>query len=451
MKEVMTTHIGQAGVQMGSACWELFCLEHGVDNNGKMSSEEDLEYDGFQTFFAETSDGKYCPRSVFFDLEPTVVDEIRTGPYKKLFHPDNLISGKEDTGNNYSDGYYYNGKKMLDPCLDRIRKLAEGCDALQGLILTHSLGGGTGSGFGSLLLRNLPIDFGKKSKHTFTVYPSPQLSTSTVEPYNAVLSTHSLIEYTDCTVAFDNEALYNICTKFLDIEKPSYKNLNRLIAQVMSSYTSSLRFDGALNYDLKDIEANIVPYPRIHFMLPSYAPIVPVEKLYHEQPSVHQITKSVFDPSLIMVNCKPQECCYISCCLMYRGDVAKFDVNLAISEIQKRKSIRFMDWTPTAFKVGINYQPPTVVPEGDLAKVMRSACMISNSTAIAEVFHRISHNFDLMYAKRAFVHWFVGIGMESGEFCEAREDLAALEKDYEPVSGHYQEFSLDNEFYDEYY
>merc|ERR1712080_804756 len=72
-------------------------------------------------------------------------------------------------------------------------------------------------------------------------------------------------------------------------------------------------------------------------------------------------------------------------------------------------------------KCGINYQPPTVVPGGDLAKVMRAVCMISNSTAIAEVFSRIDHKFDLMYAKRAFVHWYVGEGMEEGEFSEAND------------------------------
>merc|ERR1719247_2595979 len=110
-------------------------------------------------------------------------------------------------------------------------------------------------------------------------------------------------------------------------------------------------------------------------------------------------------------------------CLMYRGDVVPKDVNAAVATIKTRRTIQFVDWSPTGFKCGINYQPPTVVPGGDLAKLMRACCMISNSTAIAEVFSRIDHKFDLMYSKRAFVHHYVGEGMEEGEFSEARGTL----------------------------
>lgn len=130
------------------------------------------------------------------------------GAYRSLFHPDALINAKEDAANNYARGRYTIGREIIDNVLDRIRKIADQCAALQGFLIYHSVGGGTGSGFGSLLLERLSVDYGKKSKLDFVLWPSPQESTSVVEPYNAVLSTHALLEHTDCTFMLDNSALY---------------------------------------------------------------------------------------------------------------------------------------------------------------------------------------------------------------------------------------------------
>eukprot|EP00438_Fugacium_kawagutii_P011658 Skav217246 [mRNA] locus=scaffold110:324793:328496:- [translate_table: standard] len=139
-----------------------------------------------------------------------VVDEVRTGTYRQLFHPEQLISGKEDAANNFARGHYTIGKEIVDLVLDRIRKLADNC---------------TG------------VDYGKKSKISFTVWCCPQVATAVVEPYNTVLCVHSLLEHTDVTIMYDNEALYDICRRNLDIERPTYTNLNRLIAQIISSLT----------------------------------------------------------------------------------------------------------------------------------------------------------------------------------------------------------------------
>ncbi|QQP49014.1 Tubulin alpha chain [Caligus rogercresseyi] len=358
MRECLSIHVGQAGVQIGNACWELYCLEHGIGPDGVMPSEKTVGDDSFSTFF----------QAIFVDLEPSVIDEVRTSIYRQLFHPEQLISGKEDAANNYARGHYTVGKEIVDLVIDKTRKQAEQCTGLQGFLIFHSFGGGTGSGFTSLLMERLSVEYGKKSKLEFSVYPAPQVATAVVEPYNSILTTHTTLEHSDCSFMVDNEAIYDICRRNLDVERPRYSNLNRLIGQIVSSITASLRFDGALNVDLTEFQTNL-------------------EKASHESLSVSDITSSCFEPANQMVKCDPR-------LGKYMAYVVPKDVNTAIAGIKNKRTVQFVDWCPTGFKVGINYQPPTAVP--------RAVCMLSNTTAIAEAWGRLDYKFDLMYAKRAF-------------------------------------------------
>jgi tubulin alpha len=134
------------------------------------------------------------------------------------------------------------------------------------------------------LLERLSVDYDPKSKLSFTVTPAPLVATAVLEPYNHVLSSHSLLEHTDYTFCLDNEALYFVCRHNLDIERPTYTNLNRLIAEgIAFSLTASLRFDGALNVDHSEFQTNLVSYPRIH--IPQAGKTIP------EPLSVHEISK----------------------------------------------------------------------------------------------------------------------------------------------------------------
>ena len=108
---------------------------------------------------------KFVPRALMVDLEPTVVDCIKTGRHKDLFDKDNILCWKESAADNYSRGHYTIGKEIINPVLESLRVLSENCSSLQGFLITHSFGGGTGSGFSSLILEKIAIEYGNgKSK-----------------------------------------------------------------------------------------------------------------------------------------------------------------------------------------------------------------------------------------------------------------------------------------------
>lgn len=164
--------------QIASACWELFCLEHGILRDGTTCHENDLDNDANAFFSSSNCQStkilKCVPRAVLVDLEPIPIDEIRTGCYRSLFDPLSLITGEEDASSNYGKGYNSLGSELIDLTLERVRGMAECCECLQGFISFRSIGGGTGSGFGTLIEENVADEFGKKCRHEFNIFPSPK-------------------------------------------------------------------------------------------------------------------------------------------------------------------------------------------------------------------------------------------------------------------------------------
>jgi len=353
MREIVHIQAGQCGNQIGSKFWEVICSEHGVDHKGAYQGEEDNQLERINVYFNEASGGRYVPRAVLMDLEPGTMDSVRAGKNGGLFKPDNFVFGQSGAGNNWAKGHYTEGAELIDSVLDIVRKEAESTDCLQGFQLTHSLGGGTGSGMGTLLISKIREDYPDRMMCTFSVFPSPKVSDTVVEPYNAVLSFHQLLENSDMCFGLDNEALYDICFRTLKLAQPTYGDLNHLISAAMSGVTCCLRFPGQLNADLRKLAVNLIPFPRLHFFITGFAPLTSRLNQGYTQVNVSELTQQMFDAKNMMCASDPRNGRYLTAAAMFRGKIPTRDVDEHMVNVLNKNSPYFVEWIPNNIKSAV--------------------------------------------------------------------------------------------------
>lgn len=162
-----------------------------------------------------------------------------------------------------------------------------------------------GSGMGTLMLAKVREEYPDRMMATFSVVPSPKVSDTVVEPYNATLSVHQLVENADETFCIDNEALYDICFRTLKLKDPTYGDLNHLVSVVMSGVTTCLRFPGQLNSDLRKLAVNMVPFPRLHFFMVGFAPLTALGSQQYRAMNVAELTQQMFESKNMMAACDP--------------------------------------------------------------------------------------------------------------------------------------------------
>ena len=210
------------------------------------------------------------------------------GPLGALFDETQFVMDVSGSGNNFAQGHYMYGPQYREKFIEGIRRNAEHCDSLQTFLVTHSLGGGTGSGVGTYMLGMLSDEYPKICRFSTCVYPSENNDVVT-SPYNVMLATSELIEHADCVFPLDNTALFAFSQREKtgkkggqqkDEEPPhasgvaskrsrdkGFDAINGVAARMLCHLTSSSRFHGEMNVDLNEIYTNLVPYPRLHFLI----------------------------------------------------------------------------------------------------------------------------------------------------------------------------------------
>nr|TKS11262.1 tubulin beta [Populus alba] len=280
---------------------------------------------------------------------------------------------------------------------------------------------------GTLLISKIREEFPDRMMLVFSVFPSPKVSDTVVEPYNATLSVHQLMENADECMVLDNEALYDICFRTLKLTTPSFGDLNHLISGTMSGVTCCLRFPGQLNSDLRKLAVNLIPFPRLHFFMVGFAPLTSRGSQQYHSLTVPKLTQQMWDAKNMMFVADPRHGPYLTALAMFRGKMSTKEVDEQIINVQNKNSSYFVEWIPNNVKSSVC----DILPK----ELSMASTFVGNSTSIQEMFRRVSEQFTPMFKRKAFLHWYTGEGMNEMEFTEFESNMNDLVAEYQ----HYQD------------
>ncbi|GAA5833566.1 hypothetical protein JCM11251_003528 [Rhodosporidiobolus azoricus] len=466
-RELLTVSCGQAGNQISSEFWSQLCAEHGISNNGVLedlpsfsssttsglgAGESDFAssplssrpatpagnnnftaprtpyHDRKDVFFYQADDERYIPRAVMIDLEPRVLHNIQSGQFKHLYNPENFFTSADGggAGNNFAKGHAA-ADKVWNDIAEMLEREAEGSDSLEGIMLLHSIAGGTGSGLGSYVLERLSDIFPKKLVQTYSVFPDSTNSDIVVQPYNALLSLQRLTEYADSVVVLDNKALQNLCQDRLQMGMSDVAQTNQLVSTVMTASTQTLRYPGYMNNDLVSMIASLIPTPRCHFLTTSYTPFTSdkVEQARAvRKTTVTDVMRRLLQPKNRLVSTSyggdAKSSCYISVMNIIQGDdVDPTDVHKSLVRIRERSLASLIPWGPASIQVALTKQSPYLRAKSAAAggaPPRVSGCMVANHTGIANLFAGHLRQFDLMRGRRAYLSNYQNEPMFEGGF-----------------------------------
>lgn len=384
-------------------------------------------------------------RAVLVDMEEGVVNQILQGPLREVFDSTQLLTDVSGSGNNWAEGHITYGSTYREQIVERLRKTAEHCDCLQCFFLIHSMGGGTGSGLGTRVLSLLEEEFPQVCRIVTSIYPSVEDDVVT-SPYNSVLAMRELTEHAHCVLPVENQSLVDIVNRIrhmsysgkagsviktdtsvisgqggLTVAEKPFDAMNNIVANLLLNITSSARFEGSLNMDLNEIAMNLVPFPRLHYLVPSLTPLYTLADVNVPPRRLDQMFSDAFSKDHQLIRADPKHSLYLACALMVRGNVQVSDLRRNIERL--RTSLPFVSWNQEGWKTGLCAVPPVGHSHSLLA--------LANNTCVKPTFIELKERFLKLYRKKAHLHHYLHVdGMEQSTFSEAISSLGSLIEEY---------------------
>eukprot|EP00741_Cyanophora_paradoxa_P019504 tig00021127_g18827.t1 len=468
-RELITIQVGQCGNQIGCRFWDLALREHAFNTKNATFNEPlssffrnvDTRYEDPLDIPVGDGTGKIRTlkaRAVLIDMEEGVLNETLKGPLADLFDTRQLIRDVSGAGNNWAHGHEVYGRKYEEEIVEKVRRPVEFCDSLQSFFLIHSMGGGTGSGLGTRVTGLLEEHFPDVYRFTTAVFPSADDDVVT-SPYNSVLALNELAEHSDCVLPIENQALLEICSRAEQPAGPSaapikstitgegvpsasgvarpgapapasssstkkpFDAMNAIAGHLLINLTASMRFEGPLNVDLNEITMNLVPYPRLHFLVSALAPLHTLADLKRTPRNVDSMFSEVVSRGHQLIRADPWRSRYLACGFLVRGDVQISDVNRNIARL--RPDMDMIYWNQDGFKVGLCSVPPQGAPYAVLS--------LANNCCVAGTFGEMTARFRRLYKRKVYVHHYTQY-MEEGRFEDALHNVDLLVQEYEELA-----------------
>jgi len=427
MRDVLSIHLGQCGIQIGGDFWKQILYEEGLTQDGSPLDRTNDTWN-HNTFFDETSTLTYTPRALFIDAEDQVVaDTIQNGSLKKLISDDNIVTHNQSASGVYSRAKFYTSKAISQNVMHALRRVIERTECLDSIYNYSSICGGTGSGLMTYVNNLIRDVVPKVHNYHHAVFPSQTLDTGTLAPYNAILYLAESRTNVHLRCVYNNEAMYNLLEPIMPDRNKCvhYSDMNYLISLVPSHITRGVRAQGKLtvNLDSSDhLMNNLVPFPGLNNVSTAIIPLR--KKSCKTIPSIISITSEAFLNYQEMCNIEIHHGKYMACCLHYCGEMNVKECHDVVADVRSEFHIPFVSWIPTGFKITMDPQP-TVHPAHKeyINNSPLTLLKISNHTAVASSISHILQKYDTLLENRAFVWWYISEGMEEGEFSDAQETV----------------------------
>ncbi|TNV78822.1 hypothetical protein FGO68_gene11961 [Halteria grandinella] len=459
MKEIIQVGFGQAGCNLTLSLLEQLASElHPTDtlyseseSTGNLSARVILaDTDGEMPMIAK----KYYPKGL------------------SMVNPDLISTGRDGSCVCQSRGQFTTGREIQQKTEEQFRKMVEGCDQLMGIIVHSSVGGGVGSGTMGRFIDQVCSNQKGLSIVNNVLYANGRTNADqVVECYNSVLSTLPLVQSSELVILNTNAGLSNYNQVNQRIERPTFRDMNGLNSQAMSHLLGHFE----VKQDMSSLASSLVPHNLFKFLTPAFTSNHLLSPANLDVTSEHALlTKQLFNPSFYLLHSD-----YLADTTLHPFRKHSQSKNLyQIEPIKHMASglfYRGSDWSQENIASGLDWGSPNPSwagqrdtkhkyvrqlgvgwfedypnytmsiqqarkggMEGEQIRP-KSAMALHQNDFSKKVLREACDNFDRMYSKRAFVHWFVGEGQSEGEFPESREQLEAVLKDYESYMSPYEE------------